>query len=175
MRSSSKLAVISCATLAITCGFSWAANADPVLFNGTYSSSEDSPFNSSNFSYFFLEDFEDGLLNIPGVTASGGHAIGLDEYGDSVEGGSSGHSWYSSLTEPSFTFTFDAAALGGLPRHAGLVWTDIGRIGTNNRNSEVDHLQYGAAAVPEPSTILMVGIGAATMLRNRLKRRKQIS
>ena len=44
---------------------------------------------------------------------------------DSVEGGSNGHSG-SGFTETSFTFTFDADALGALPTHVGLVWTDIG-------------------------------------------------
>ena len=233
MRSSSKLAVIGCATLAITSGFSTSAAGDPVLFtNGAYLSQADSPFNGSDFSYFFLENFEDALLNTPGVSASGGHAIGWDQYVDSVEGGSSGHSWYSGFTETSFTFTFDADALGTLPTHVGLVWTDIGwnaptpyyglvtfeafgplgaslgslgpywlgdgmdtgqngedrffgaiydggissiRIGTNNKDWEVDHLQYGAAAptpVPEPSTLLMVGAGALAMFRKRFKVRK---
>jgi len=65
MRSSSKLAVIGCATLAITSGFSTSAAGDPVLFtNGAYLSQADSPFNGSNFSYFFLENFEDALLNV---------------------------------------------------------------------------------------------------------------
>lgn len=47
------------------------------------------------------------------------------------------------------------------------------RIATNNRDWEVDHLQYGAASpapVPEPSTILLVGAGAASLLRKRLKK-----
>ena len=34
----------------------------------TYSSFADSPFFSQSFSYFYLEDFEDGALNTPGVT-----------------------------------------------------------------------------------------------------------
>ena len=37
-----------------------------------YLSSADSPFNGGTFSYFHLEDFEDGALNTPGVAASGG-------------------------------------------------------------------------------------------------------
>jgi hypothetical protein len=40
-----------------------------------YLSSLDSPFNGPVFSYFFLENFEDGLLNVPGVTASAGSLI----------------------------------------------------------------------------------------------------
>ena len=30
----------------------------------------DSPFSSLSFDYFYLEDFEDGLFNVPGVTAT---------------------------------------------------------------------------------------------------------
>ena len=226
--------VVFFATLALASGCSLPASADPVVFShGPYLSAADSPFNGSSFSYFFLETFEDALLNTPGVSASGGNAIGWDQYVDSVEGGSSGHSWYSNLTETSFTFTFDAAALGALPTHVGLVWTDIGwnaptpyggpvsfeafgplgtllgsigpywlgdgmdtgqkvedtffgaiydggiaaiRIATNNKDWEVDHLQYGAAspaAVPEPSTILLIGVGAAALLRKRTKARKR--
>lgn len=231
----SKLAVVLSATLAIAGGSASPATADPVLLGPTpYLSHADSPFHGTSFSYFFLETFEDGLLNTPGVTASGGNAIGWDQYVDSVEGGSSGHSWYSNFAESSFTFTFDADALGTLPTHVGLVWTDIGwnsptpywgplsfeafgplgtslgsigpywlgdgmdtgqqgedrffgaiydngisaiRIGTNNKDWEVDHLQYGAAspaAVPEPSTLLLVGAGAVGFLRSRMRQRKRL-
>jgi hypothetical protein len=51
------------------------------------------------------------------------------------------------------------------------------RIATNNRDWEVDRLQYGAASpapVPEPSTILMVGAGAASLRRKRLKKGKKL-
>jgi hypothetical protein len=237
MRFLSKLAVINSAVLALS-GVAASASADPVFFvtEAPYLSENDSPFNGSGFSYFHLENFEDGALNTPGVSASGGHTIGWDPYVDSVENGSSGHSWYSGFTESSFTFTFDADELGGLPTHVGIVWTDIGfnsptpyhgpvtfeafgptgtwlgglgpywlgdgmdtgqkaedrffgaifaggissiRIGTNTRDWEVDHLQYGSTsptAVPEPSTILLLGMSAASLLRKRMKedRRKPI-
>jgi hypothetical protein len=39
--------------------------------NGEYASASDSPFNGLNFSYFYLEDFEDLLLNTPGVSSNG--------------------------------------------------------------------------------------------------------
>ena len=95
MRFFSRLAFILGATLALGSGFSSPANADPILFTqGPYLSQDDSPFTGANFSYFFLEDFEDALLNTP-------------------------------------------------------------------------------APVPEPSTILMVGAGAAALLRKRLKKGKK--
>lgn len=37
-----------------------------------YLSFRDSPFSGTNFSYFYLEDFEDGLLNTPGVNVTTG-------------------------------------------------------------------------------------------------------
>ena len=90
---SPQLSLIFAATLAIS-GLSSSASASPIVFNqGSYLSQDDSPFNESNFSFFYLEDFEDASLNTPGVSASGGHTIGLDPYVDSVEGGSNGHSW----------------------------------------------------------------------------------
>ncbi|MEO8996681.1 MAG: PEP-CTERM sorting domain-containing protein [Nitrosospira sp.] len=97
-----------------------------------YLSSADSPFAGTFFNYFHLEDFEDGLLNTPGVSASSGMVLSAAGLTDSVDGddgaidgyGTDGHSWYS--TTSSVTFTFSASDLGVLPTHAGLVWTDVG-------------------------------------------------
>lgn len=103
--------------------------------SGEYASASDSPFAGGSFSYFFLEDFEDHALDVPGVTASAGgvtsvvfgstihDSVDLD---DGVKDGSglAGDSYFFSSGATGITFTFDAAALGGLPTHAGLVWTD---------------------------------------------------
>lgn len=101
-----------------------------------YLSFADSPFDGlAGFSYFHLEDFEDGLLNTPGVSASGGTVVGPSPATDSVDGddgtidgsGAAGHSLLSTPATTTLTFTFDAAALGGqLPNHVGIVWTDVG-------------------------------------------------
>jgi len=99
-----------------------------------YTSFSDSALNGIDFSggYFHREDFEDLLLNVPGVTASAGAPTGpggltdsVDEDDGTIDGnGTNGHSFFSSPGSAGITFTFDEAALGSLPTHAGIVWTD---------------------------------------------------
>lgn len=100
-----------------------------------YRSFSDSPFNGVALGYFHLENWEDGLVNTPGVTTSSttlGSSFGAG-FIDSVDGddgavngtcskpdGICDSGWSSGA----FTFTFDAAALGALPTHVGVVWTD---------------------------------------------------
>jgi hypothetical protein len=102
-----------------------------------YSSFADSPFAGGSFSWFYVEDFEDGLINTPGVSVSPlTSAIAVAGYTDSVDGddgvidgsGSDGHSLWSNFASPYFQFDFDAGALGALPTHVGLVWTDVGQV-----------------------------------------------
>jgi hypothetical protein len=97
----------------------------------------DSPFAGIDFVYFHLEDFEDGMLNTPGVTAPGRASSTFSaSIIDSVDGDDgipndnqcikmvgTCDAWWGSGT---LTFTFDGDALGGLPTHAGAVWTDGG-------------------------------------------------
>jgi len=116
----------------------------------SYQSVEDSPFHDAYLSdthAFWLEDFEDGELNTPGVTASNGrvrrpgsHTDSVDTDGDAVvdANGTTGHSFLVKQTNPdqpvidqnpqfdgpSIRFTFDADELGQLPTLVGLVWTD---------------------------------------------------
>jgi hypothetical protein len=107
-----------------------------------YTSSASSPFASLTFDTFQLEDFEDGLLNTPGLSINSnfaGDSLGVSAPGfftDSVDGdngpidglGRSGRS-YASLINASngaagFTLTFAPDGQGRLPTHVGLVWTD---------------------------------------------------
>ncbi|NJL47103.1 MAG: PTPA-CTERM sorting domain-containing protein [Leptolyngbyaceae cyanobacterium SM2_5_2] len=106
-----------------------------------YTQFSDSPFSGIDFTtdpdgYFHLEDFEDGALDTPGVTASAGFVLpGLpgNTLTDSVDGddgsvdgsGSAGTSFYSNNNKV-LRFTFDASVLGKLPSHVGIVWTDVG-------------------------------------------------
>ena len=113
-----------------------AAFATATFYGPTsYLSFRDSPFSGTKFGYFHLEDFEDGLLNTPGVTASSGWSVisGNNEV-DSVDAddgvidgkGNTGKSFFSNFVSNRLTFTFNAATPGGnLPTHAGIVWTDV--------------------------------------------------
>lgn len=129
--------LVVAATL-LASGVSLQAHAATATFivSSPYASFADSPFAgiAAANPLFFLEDFEDGALNTPGVsatatlvTSAGGTTI------DSVDGddgaldgnGNGGRSLYSNGAT-SITFTFDANALGVLPTHVGIVWTDVG-------------------------------------------------
>jgi hypothetical protein len=101
-----------------------------------YKSSHDSPFHGGDYSYFYQEDFEDGFLNTPGVTASGGRVLPPQPSNlltDSVDGddavidgsGSEGYSWYSDGNS-TLRFTFNSGVLGALPTNVGIVWSDVG-------------------------------------------------
>jgi hypothetical protein len=103
-----------------------------------YLSFTNSPFNISGFDCFHLETFEDGLLNIPGVTINSGWVVvGPGSLTDSVDGddgsvngaGINGYSLLSGDVRSNLVVTFDPNSLGGhLPTHAGIVCTDIGAV-----------------------------------------------
>ena len=109
------------------------ASTATFITSSPYAKFADSPF--AAVPGIMLEDFEDGALNSPGVTASAGVVAGPGNSVDSVDGddgvldgnGNAGHSWY--LTVPTVAFSFDAAVLGSLPTKVGIVWTDVGRNG----------------------------------------------
>jgi hypothetical protein len=97
----------------------------------------DSPFyklfeDGQHSAYFHLENFEDHLLNTPGVAASVPckalaypQADSVDEDDGAIDGkGNRGVACFSGMRTSVFTFRFDGDALGGLPTHAGVVWTD---------------------------------------------------
>lgn len=106
------------------------------IVSSPYASFADSPFAgiAAGNPLFFLEDFEDGALNTPGASASASLVTSAGNPStDSVDGddgvvdgsGTGGRSLYSNGAT-SITFTFDANALGVLPTHVGIVWTDVG-------------------------------------------------
>jgi hypothetical protein len=110
-----------------------------------YRSAADSPFDLSGLgSTFYLEDFEDGELNTPGISWLGPPGIVLEPgtLTDSVDGddgvidglGRDGRSLRSVGISVDFSdppnvslitsYKFDATALGFLPNAFGFVWTD---------------------------------------------------
>lgn len=118
-----------------------AADAGKILAPGLldpigYKSRADSPFEGVTFgSYFHFEDWEDGAVNTPGVTASSNQlgssfGAGLIDSVDGDDGAVDGKcektagTCNSGFAGGTIEFTFDAAALGALPTHVGIVWTD---------------------------------------------------
>lgn len=103
-----------------------------VISNVPYSC--ESPFAGVAFpGYFYLEDFEDGDLSAPGVTAStysmsssfgGGLVDSIDCDDGAVDGTCADCD--ALYADGTVSFTFDAEVLGALPSHVGLVWTDGG-------------------------------------------------
>lgn len=114
------------------------AASQPVFLGPTpYLSKADSPFLTDiNAGKIYLEDFECGVLTVPGVTLSTGTIIppgfaGLIDSVDADDGvidgsGLGGHSLFSGSGSVGITFTFDNTVLGAFPTKAGIVWTDGG-------------------------------------------------
>lgn len=103
-----------------------------------YLKAGDSPFGNVVFDWSYLEDFEDHVFDVPGVSTGGGRLSST--FGptliDSVDGDDGNVSdnrciksvgtcdaWWGA---GSLRFTFNATVLGSLPTHVGLVWTDGG-------------------------------------------------
>lgn len=124
------------AAAALACSLLAPAAGATLIGPTPYTGFAGSPFSGVPFGSFQLEDFEDGILDAPGVSADAGSALG-PSYGltDSVEnapdgcnpsgigGGAhtcTGWSYYPGQSTVTFTFS------GTLPTHAGVVWTDVG-------------------------------------------------
>lgn len=147
-------------SLAVGAGPATAAPFGP----SNYVEAADSPFAAIDFSggYFFLEDFEDHLLNTTGLSGTPGGVTsvvfgpGVHDSVDADDGtidgsGLNGDSYFDSGA--SVTFSFSAAALGALPTYAGLVWTD-GPFGTG-----VTFTAFGADGLTAVCTITAVNVG----------------
>lgn len=106
-----------------------------ILGPSVYTSSADSPFGS--VPDMILEDFENGLLDTPGVAINAGWVVSApNPFNDSVDGDdglvdgvtTTGRSLYSGNSQFDLIVTFDRNVLGSLPTHAGIVFTDIGNV-----------------------------------------------
>src|SRR5262245_34516548 len=135
------------------------AHGAPTFVGPTpYLRQSDSPFDLSGLgTTFFLEDFEDGLLNTPGVSASVGAPLAPGITTDSVDAddgtvdgsGIAGHSFSSGDGATGITFTFDNQALSGFPTAVGIVWTD----GSGTTLFEAFNTVGGSLGVIGPVTI----------------------
>lgn len=124
-------------SLSALVGLSLSATALATTFYGPtpYSSFNDSPFHGQSFGSFYLEDFEDGALNTPGLSSGSGVVSGPSQFSDSVDAddgvidghGEGGHSFYSNNATNVMIFTF-AAVNGAYPTSVGVVWTDVGNV-----------------------------------------------
>jgi hypothetical protein len=137
MKTTSIFRIVSIAMFLATAYLSAGEASAGPIGPSPYLSFADSPFNGGSFSYFYLETFEDHLLNTPGVTANTGGVTSVvfgpsihdsvDADDGAIDGsGLAGDSYFSSNGSAGVRFTFDAATLGTLPSHAGIVWTDGG-------------------------------------------------
>ena len=99
-----------------------------------YLQRSDSPFPLTGLgSTAYLEDFEDGSFNVPGVTANGtvtgpgGLTDSVDGDDGSIDGsGTNGRSFFFGNGSAGIFFLFNPDAFGRLPQYAGVVWTDGG-------------------------------------------------
>jgi hypothetical protein len=123
--------------LFVSFGTAFAVLAQAQLLGPTpYLSQADSPWTGlAGFEYFHLDNFQTGAQTAPGVVASSGSVIGIQQWGslvDSVDGDdglingtcANGNSWFQNPGATGVTWTFNAGTLGKLPTHAGIVWTD---------------------------------------------------
>ena len=118
--------------------FGAGASAATMYGPAPYLNDVDSPFVPASYSWFYMEDFEDGALNTPGVSASAGFILNPAPLTDSVDVG--GRSYYAGGGgTTTLTFTFNALALGGnLPTDVGIVWTDVGYLLNGNLGGPSD-------------------------------------
>ena len=131
----------------------------------------DSPFAGGTYQYFYLEDFEDGALNTPGVSANAGVGAAApghaDLFRDSVDCDGDGiidgrGRWggsYQANGAHTLEFTFDPAVLGSWPTVAGLVWTDVGPSGKTPGFDTVTFEAFDAGGASLGSVDLDVGDG----------------
>ncbi|MHC4990769.1 MAG: hypothetical protein ACYTGC_07285 [Planctomycetota bacterium] len=104
--------------------------------DASYYSFQDSPFlNFSNRSdvAWYLEDFEDGLMNTIGASMDAGFVLTNPNKTDSIDmddglldgWGNEGASFkHRAIDGDTLTITFDENEMGQLPTRVGLAWTD---------------------------------------------------
>lgn len=137
---------------------------------------DDSPFKPLAFDYFYLETFESGLGNLPGVTINAPWTTNtpsnltdsVDADDGSIDGaGSAGHSLFSGGGQPNLIISFNATALGGhLPTHVGIVVTDIGQTSSGPPGIGVVTLTGEATNATPLGFLVKTNFGNGSLLGN---------
>jgi hypothetical protein len=156
------------AAAALALGAQAAAAGDLYFEDTPYRSFADSPFSGLSFAWFHLDDFES--TRTPGYSVNAGIVLAPGTLTDSVDAddgsidgdGTAGKSWFSNGATNVFTFTFDAGALGGLPTHAGIVWTDVGLAPPIDGISVVRFEAFGPAFATISPLEVLLGDGNAS-------------
>lgn len=129
----------------------------------TYSRQSDSPFDLRGGEYY-IENFEDELVNTLGLSAEGGAIRNPARFTDSVDRddrvgdgqGSDGHSYWTLDGPAGMTFAFDERALDGLPTEVGFVWTD------GNQRADFTFEAFDRAGLSLGSMTAVLGDGVHT-------------
>ena len=130
LKNAGTVAVALCAS----CGIAGSAWAGATFHSPTqYTSLTNSPWAGENAD-LIVEDFEDGALDAPGLTADTGVVRAPGQYTDSVDfddgqldgWGQNGYSYLTTDGATGITFNFELVDRGATeyPTIAGLVWTD---------------------------------------------------
>lgn len=126
MRSLALVIVLVCST----------ATAAPVLVTkDNYKSAADSPFDLAGGGYW-LEDFEDGVVNTPGLSMSAQYVIDGSKGSVSLENGGQGHSIKPFMDEGVGTTAISSLAfefVNLLPNQVGFVWTQSDTLPTQTK------------------------------------------
>lgn len=152
--------------------FALDVQAAQLLGPAPYLSSADSPFATLPAGALVIEDFEDGLLNLAGVSTNAGNVVAAPgALTDSVDGddgviegsGTGGRSLYSANVNATISFSFDPLVMASLPTHVGIVWTDVGNVSSGTLGvGTVRFEAFGADGGSLGFTEAEVGDGAAT-------------
>ena len=143
----------------------------PLIPATPYTSISDSPLPIDAFESFFLEDFEDSAIDVPGIRFLGDGPFypseppgivepspttdSVDEDDGALDGsGVLGHSY--AINRERFSISFDPAALGGYPSHAGFVVTDLESAG----GFSIEAFDQNGASLGRDSLVLLGDLNA---------------
>lgn len=126
-----------------------------------YLSFSDSPFRTNTYDYFHLDNFEaaertPGYTILNGTRIAGVSSDSVDADDGLINGTGVGrYSLYAGVSNE-IIFVFNQAALGRLPTHVGIVWTDV-------VDAPITHYGEVIFRAYDQSSNMIVEIGPATL------------